>query len=102
MTRAGRVEGGSMWALKCSTQRRRASLGHKIGSPNASSPTPPPLTPFFCVVNIRVKKLADWSSLAVSVAAKTLRPQLKAIYSSQNGVLSDLDAMYSPGRRRNK
>ena len=27
---------------------------------------------------------------------------MKEVYSRHNGVLSDLDAMYSPGRRRNK
>ena len=64
-------------------------------------PPPPPLMPFFWVVNARVTKLAARRSLAVDVAAKTLRPKLEAVYSRRNGVLSDLDTVYSPGRRRN-
>ena len=38
----------------------------------------------------------------MAVDAKTLFPQLKAIYLRQNRVLSDLDPVYSPGRRRKK
>ena len=36
----------------------------------------------------------------MDVAAKTLRTQLKAVSLRWNRVISDLDTVYSPGRRR--
>ena len=47
-------------------------------------------------------KLVAWRMLAVAVAAKTLGMQLKAVSSRQNKVISELDAVYSMGRRRNQ
>ena len=53
-------------------------------------------------MNFSVTKLAACRSPSVALATKTLRTQLKAVSLSQNGVISDLDAMYSPGQSRKK
>ena len=60
------------------------------------------LTPLFWVVNVSVTKFAAWRLPSVAVAAKTLLTQLKAVSSRQNGVLSNLGAVYSPGWSRKK
>ena len=62
----------------------------------------PNLTPFFWVANISMTKLTAWRLLAVAIAAKMMHPQLKAVSLRQNRVLSELDPVYSLGRRRNK
>ena len=52
------------------------------------------LTPFFWVVNVSLTNLAACRMSSVAVAAKTLQPQLKAVSSKRNGVISDLYAVY--------
>ena len=77
-------------------------MGHKIGSPDDLCPIFYPLIPFFWVMKVSVTKLAAWRSPSVAVVAKTLWLQLKAVSLRRNGVLYDLDAVYSPGHSRKK
>ena len=56
------------------------------------------LIAFFLVVKVRVTKLEACRLPSVAVDSKTVPPQLKAVYSRWNGVLSGLDVMYSPGQ----
>ena len=88
------MEGGALWALRRSTHQRRANLGHNRGSLYALCPIFTPLTPFYWVVNISVTKLSACRLIAVDVDAETLRPQLKALSSRRDGLLSDLDHVY--------
>ena len=95
------VEGSTPLALRWRIRQSRAALGGSSGSPEAFWPIFSPLTPFFCVVILIVTKVAAWRSAPVAVAANKLQPQLKVMSSRRKGVLSDLDPVYSPGRRRN-
>ena len=88
--------------LRWSTRWRRAALSHNRGSLDTVCPIPPPLMPFFWVVNDSMTKLAAWRSLAVAVVAKTLWLQLKAVYLRRNRMLSDLYPVYYPVQRRKK
>ena len=94
-----RGEGG--WDIKWSTCWIRSALCKNSGSPDALCHIFF-LAPFFWVVNGIMTKFAVWRSPSVAVTEKTLRLQLKAVSLRQNGVLSDLDAVYSPGRIRKK
>ena len=95
------VEGGALLALRWSMRHSRESLGNSSGSPESLWPIFSPLAPLFCVVKVSGTNFAAWRSVSVAVTAKTLQPQLKAMSSRRKVVLSDLDPMYSPGRRRN-
>ena len=57
---------------------------------------------FSWVVKINVIKFAAWNLPSVTVAEKALRSQPKAVFLRRNGVISDLDAIYSPVRIRKK
>ena len=99
---ASGVEGGVMLDIRWTTRRSRAALFHKRGSLDVLCPIFSPLTPFFWVVNGIVTKLAACISLAVAVDKKTLRLQLNVLSSRRNEMISDLDSVYSPARRRKK
>ena len=52
---------------------------------------PPPRTPFFCMLNVSITKVAAASSLSVVVVvSNNVRPTLKVTSDKQNGELSDL------------
>ena len=60
-----------------------------------------PRTPFFCVLNISITKVAAASSLSVAVAvSNNVRPTLKVTSNRRNVVLSYFVPVYYPGRRR--
>ena len=101
MKRAIRVERESMWDLKWSTCQSRSTLGHNIGSTYALFPIFF-LTPFLWVLKFSVMKLTAWRLPAMDVAANTVRPQLKEVSLRQDGILSDLDDIYSTEWRRKK
>ena len=101
MTRAIGVDGGALWALRWSTHRSRAALGGNRGSRDTLCPIVF-LAPFFLVVNISMMKLAAWRLLSVAVVANTMRPQLKALSLRWNGLIYNLDARYSQGRRKKR
>ena len=102
MTWASRVEGGDPRSLRCITCQRKDALGHNRGSLDDLCLIFPHLISFFWVVNVSMNKLETWRLLSMAVAAKMMRSQLKAVSSSQNGVISDLEPLYSPGHRRKK
>ena len=96
------VEGGARWGLRWSTCQSRADLGHNNMYSYSFCPIFFPLSPFFWFANVSVTKFVAWRSPSVAVVAKTLRLQLKAVSLRRNGVLYDLDAVYSPGHSRKK
>ena len=96
------VSAGASCCLRCVTRRHKASFRHNIGSPVAPWPSFFS-TPFFCVLNVSITKVAAESSLSVVVAvSNNLRPKLKVTSDRRKGELSDLVPVYSPGRRRKK
>ena len=103
LNRARGVSFGTSCCLRCITRRHKASLGHNSGSPVAPWLIFSPCTPFFWVAKVRITKVAAARSLSVAISvSNTVRPTLKVTSDSQNGELSDLVPVYSPGRRRKK
>ena len=88
-------------ALKWRTHQSRDALGKISGSLETLWHIFSPLKPLFCVMNVSATKVSAWRSASVAVAAKILRPQLKAMSSRRKGVLSNLESVYSTRRRRN-
>ena len=61
-----------------------------------------PLYLVFWEKNGRGANFAAWGLASVEMEAKTQRAHMKVTSLRRNGVLLDLDPLYSPGKRRNK
>ena len=77
--------------------------GQKARSPDGPNPTTSPLTPFFCLVNVRLMKSGWIRPWLISVFARGRELRNNWVSLRQNGDASgDSVAAYSPGRRRKK
>ena len=52
-------------------------------------------------MKVRVTNVTDWRLASVEVSERVICTQLNTMSSSQKGVLSYLNPVYSPGQRRN-
>ena len=91
ITRDRGVEGAAPLDLRWRMRQSGATFGQMSGSTEVLWHIVSPLTLLFCVMNVSIKKVAARRYASVSVAAKTLWPHLKAIYSIRKGVISNLD-----------
>ena len=90
------VEGGALLALRWMTRRSRAAFGYQSGSPEPLWP----LNTFYCGVKVSAMNDVDWRLTYVVISEQTVRTQLNATSSRRNCALSDLEMVYSPGRRK--
>ena len=103
LKRARGVFAGASCCQRYVTRLHKASFGYNSGSPVSPWPIFFPRTPFFCVLNISITKVAAASSLYVAMAvSNTVRPTLKVPSDRQNGVLSNFVPVYSPGLKSKK
>ena len=80
-----------------------AHTWHSVRLPLLPKPMTSPRTPFFWLVNLRVPNVVA-RMIRLEAVARFIRDRpLKSCTSAVvNGVVSDLPAVYSPGRRRKK
>eukprot|EP00980_Cylindrotheca_fusiformis_P020653 scaffold7703_cov127-Cylindrotheca_fusiformis.AAC.2 len=85
------------------TRRAAARTGQKEGLPLRPWPITSPRTPFFCVVNSRVTKVAERRRWGGAVRESSRTPPRKNVVSARRkGDVSVRVPVYSPGRRRKK
>ena len=102
MTQDRGVDRGAVLSCRWSVRLRRSIVGHISGSQEALWSIFLPLTPFLWGVNIRVTNAAAWGWASFGVVDNMWWLKLKAASLRRKGVISYLDPMYSPGRRRKK
>jgi hypothetical protein len=96
------VEGDAWWRRRCTMRRMTTSTGQPSECWERACPITSSRVPFFCVVNVRVTKVASNSMTVEHVRMSRRMSLMKSCTSHRrNGWLS-VDTQYSPGRNKKK
>ena len=100
---ASGVVGGAECRRRWTRRRAAAKTGQQSGSPLRPRPMTSPRTPFFCVVNSSVTKVAPKREESDADARSSfVFPTDRAISQRRNGWASGEAPVYSPGRSKKK
>ena len=91
------------FVMRWRMRRTKSDLGHRMVYLEVPWSITLPHTPLFCVVNMRVAKVA--TLIAASLAVDPLMrhfPQRRTASQRRKGVESDFVPVHSPGQRRKK